>query len=478
MKYLLFALLLPLSLPAQLVSDQHWFYDYPQMSPEPFAFATTDTHLYAGGLFLRTDGVNNGKNLARFSFATETWEQVPGAAQGADGRIDVIYKADDGRLYLGGNFRNIGNISTSGIASFDPATGTWERLFDPNGNLTVRSWDDGPRDGRTLAIVKSGNFIYAGGNFANSSSPDNERFILRYNLTTSAWGPVGNGTGGRVDDLEVLPNGDILAATRNDAGLMRWNGSSWSTFAGGIGGSGIARRIKVHPDGRVFIAGNFDQIGPANLATSFVAAYNPANNSWSDLDGGFDQSYIQSNGTTTMADGVSDMVIDAAGNVFVGGDFQANDTRTNVNLNHVAMWNDTGKWRALGSGLGSSGTQNVNCLALGPNQDLYAGGTYSIGWLKSKSASTQFARWDSSQVLTPVPATFRDAILTNEDGMLYLSVRTIPGEQYQIRKSSNPAFTSGSDVGGRRSGGNIGIKKWELGPAPSSGSSYYRAETR
>jgi|MEHZ01.3.fsa_nt_MEHZ010734454.1_2 hypothetical protein len=184
---------------------------------------------------------------------------------------------------------------------------------------------------------------------------------------------------------------------------------------------------------------------PANLATSFVAAYNPTTSSWSNLDGGFDQTYIQSNGTSTMADGIFDMVIDAAGNVFIGGDIQADDARTTVNLNHVAMWNDTGKWHALGSGLGSSGTQNVNCLAIGPNQDLYASGTYSIGWLKSKSASTQFARWDSSQVLTPIPATFRDAIVTNEDVNLYLSVLTIPGEQYQIRKSPNLAFTSGAE---------------------------------
>ncbi|MGY8658058.1 MAG: hypothetical protein ACKVKH_05450 [Verrucomicrobiales bacterium] len=140
---------------------------------------------------------------------------------------------------------------------------------------------------------------------------------------------------------------------------------------------------------------------PANLATSFVAAYNPTTSSWSNLDGGFDQTYIQSNGT--------------------------------------------GKWHALGSGLSSSGTQNVNCLAIGPYQDLYASGTYSIGWLKSKISSTQFARWDSSQVLTPIPATFRDAIVTNEDVNRYLSVLTIPGEQYQIRKSPNLAFTSGAE---------------------------------
>ena len=109
------------------------------------------------------------------------------------------------------------------------------------------------------------------------------------------------------------------------------------------------------------------------------------------------------------------------------------------------MWNGTGKWHALGSGLSSSGTQNVNCLAIGPYQDLYASGTYSIGWLKSKISSTQFARWDSSQVLTPIPATFRDAIVTNEDVNRYLSVLTIPGEQYQIRKSPNLAFTSGAE---------------------------------
>lgn len=462
---------------AQFASDQHWFYDYPQIRVEPFAFATTATHLYAGGLFLGTEGVTDGKNFVRFDFVTKSWEQAPGLTDGVNGRVDVIYSGDDGLIYLGGNFRNPGGTTSSGIARFNPNTGAWSALSDNNSNLALRSWDNGPPDGRVLAILKSGNFIYAGGNFTNAAAPVSERYLLRFNLTTNAWGSVGSGPGGHVDDLEVLPNGDILAATRNTAGLMRWDGSNWSTYAGGIG-EGIARRIARHPDGRIFIAGDFDKVGSSNLAVRDVAAYNPANNSWSALNGGFDQNYIQSNGTTFDSDGINDMVIDAAGKVYVGGDIQADDARTNLSLNHIAMWNDSGSWQALGSGLGSTGSQIVSCLAIGPNQDLYAGGTFSLGWLKTKSATTQFARWDISQTLTPIPSTFRDPILTDEDGILYLSVRTEIGEQYQIRKSSSPAFSSASDVGGRRSGGNFGIKKWELGPSPTNGTFYYRVEER
>ena len=483
------ATLLPLS--AQLQSDAHWSYDPPQLAQsEPYAFEVSGNHLYAGGLFLNTEGVTNGKNFVRFDLTSQTWEQAPGLTAGLDGRVDTIEDGGDGFIYVGGNFRDPAGTNAKGIARFNPTNGTWESLTSITQNLVTDGWQDGPVDGRVKAIAKIGNYIYAGGNFADNN-PSNERFILRYNLTSSKWEPVGTGTsagvgtGGQVDALLALPNGDLLAATRNTAGLMRWDGTTWSTYAGGITGpgdsgevdpeeaTGAVRAMKRHPDGRIFIAGSFNAAG--GISANFVAAYNPANGTWDNLNGGFGPDYLQSNGTRFDADGVYDLDIDSQGRVYVGGDFRTNPDGTDSRFNHCAMWDDTGAWKPLGSGIGSTGSQNVNCLTVGPDDEIYVGGVFSRGWRNAVSSSKSFAIWDDSKILTPVPLSEDHPIITSENGTLYIHLRTVSGNQYKIQESSSLPFPPLADQFGRFGSSNWNLLKRELGPAPAGGGKkYYR----
>jgi hypothetical protein len=493
MKRHLIATLAAVSLPAsaQLQTDAHWSYDAPQFSQsEPFAFAISGNYLYAGGLFLNTDGVSNGKNLVRLNLTTRAWEQVPGLTAGLNGRVDTIHNGGDGFIYVGGNFRDPSGTNAKGIARFNTATNTWQSLTSVTQNLVTAGWENGPVEGRVQAIAKVGNFVYAGGNFA-ANTPSNERFILRYNLTTSKWESVGTGTssgagtGGQVESLLSLPDGDLIAATRNTAGLMRWNGSTWSTYAGGITGpgdsdeideeeeTGAVRIMKHHPDGRIFIAGNFNTVG-GNPA-SFVAAYNPANGTWDNLNGGFGPNYLQSNGTNFTADGVYDLEIDSQGRVYVGGDFRTNPDGSDSRFNHIAMWDDTGAWKPLGSGIGSTGSQIVNCLATGPNDELYVGGVFSRGWRNAVSASKSFAIWDDSKILTPVPISEDRPIITTENGTLYIHIRTVVGNQYKVQDSSTLPFPPLPDQFGRFGSSNWNLLKHELGPAPTNGGKkFYR----
>jgi len=457
---------------AQLPSDQHWFYDHPQIGVEPFAFHSTDTHLYAGGLFLRADGVTNANNLLRFSFASKSWEQVPGLTEGLNGRVDTIVDGGDGYLYFGGNFGEAANTTSKRIARFKTSNGTWEALS--GSGLAEAGWANGPADGRVLAIARIDNFVYVGGNFTLASIPTNERYMLRYNLTTNTWGPVGDGTGGIVDNLVVLPNGDLIAATRNDAGLMLWNGSAWSTYAGGVGGDGVIRTMALHPDGRLFVGGSLRKVGSPELDVNFVAAYNPTSGTWNSLNDGFGDEYLQQNGTNFTADGVYDLKISPSGDVYAGGDFQSDAAGTTQLLNHATLWDDTGEWKNIGSGVGSTGSQIVNCLAIGPDEELFVGGTFSRGWLPNRSASTQFAVWNPKKILTPIPISENQPIITNEDGTLYLHIRSVSGNQYKIQDHSNLNFPPLADQFGRFGAGNIGVLKRELGPAPVSGSKFYR----
>ena len=441
-----------LPLHAQLADDAHWFYDYDGPSPEPFVMTRAGDYLYTGGLFLNTTGVSVGKNLVRFNLNTEAWEAIPGIGSPLNGSVRSIY-ANGGWIYIGGNFSTPAGTSANRVARFNPGSGVWEPLYDDS--ISLSSGDEyGPSNGEVRAITRAGDYIYVGGSFTNASWPLNERIIRRYRISTQEWLSVGEGLAissagyaQQVLAMTTLPDGSVLAGGAFTDGLARWNGSSWSAYGGGIGGLGVVRTMAVHPDGRIFIGGSFDQAGSGGgmISAAFVAAYDPSSGTWDNLAGGFDDLYEQSNGTTFTADGVYDIAIASDGKVFVAGDFQADPARTNTNLDHVAMWDDSGSWKALGSGLGNTGSQIVNCLEIGPLGDLYAGGTFSEGWRNASSANTQIARWDPNLDFADyVPGAAQNRTMEVVDqggGTFQVSLETRSGTDYTLESAADLGFS-------------------------------------
>ena len=460
---------------AQVPADSHWFYDETDHRGEGFAMLSTETHMYMGGLFISAGGNVNEEDLSRYNYATESWENVPGldvpsTNNDIGGRVDEIYQDRNGFIFFGGNLAFSGDTEARRIVRFDPATNTWEALFDPSSNLTVSTWDNGPVNGRVLAITSDDDYVYVGGNFSTASAPDNERFILRYALgagnsvSTGRWEAMGTGTSDQVDDLLLLPNGDLIAATRSTDGLKRWDGTSWSTYAGGVdnGGTGVIRTMARHPDGRIFMGGSFTTVGASNLPVNYVAAYNPANNTWDDLDDGFDDQYIISNGAST-ADGVFDLEIDSQGRVYVGGDFQTTTGGTRFDANHIAYWDDTGSWQSMGSGLGSTDTQIVNTLGIDPNGRVFAGGKFSRGWEVEKGDSNSMAIWDPVNELSVIPSSSQPAEVRIEDDMVVIYVRQDDApSQFRVREKATLPLSSSDNEYGPFGYPRYGISRQEL----------------
>jgi len=449
---------------AQLEEDSHWFYDYGGPSPEPFAMERQGNYIYTGGLFLRTSGLTKGKNLIRFNLTNESWEQIPGLNAELNGSVRAIHAANDGMVYVGGNLSTPAGTSANRIARFDPSTDTWSALFDPNSSLIADGEGNGPSNGEVRAITQSGDFIYAGGSFTKSAWPTNERYIRRYQISTQQWQAVGNGLDGPVRSLLTLPDGSILAGGLFSDELSRWDGSSWTVYGGGVDGvdsnAVIIRSLAQHPDGRIFIGGFFDTAGSGSneVSTKNIAAYDPATNTWNALAGGFANNYIQSNGTTFDSMGIYAITINSLGEVYAGGDIQADPARTNENLDHVALWDDTGVWKALGSGVGNTGSQIVNCLAIGLNQDLYVGGTFSEGWRNASSANTQFARWDGTIDFTdyiPGAAQNNSTVLSSTGTQITLDFLTRPGTDYNLESSNTLDFSSPTIERSFRGNGNV-----------------------
>ncbi len=97
-----------------------------------------------------------------------------------------------------------------------------------------------------------------------------------------------------------------------------------------------------------------------------------------------DANWISLGGSPGMDATVYAAVVDAAGNLYVGGDFLIAGT---VAANKVARWNGS-QWSALGSGMDLS----VNALAIWDGQ-LYAGGEFTMA---GGNPASGIAKWDGS----------------------------------------------------------------------------------
>lgn len=471
--------------------DIHWFYKMGGPSPEPLVFEQQGRYLYTGGLFLRTDGVTNGKNLVRFDIVTETWQALPGLSSEVNGSVRALHAGDDGRMYLGGNFSNVDGVTSSRVAAYDPSTETFSGLIGSVGDLVSTGQENGPTNGDVRAILKVGNLVYVGGFYTGpSGSPNNEKYIRVYNLTTSTWSRMGDGLDGQVNALAELPDGSILAGGEFSEGLARWNGSSWSAYGGGIGGSGVVRDVVVAPSGRVYVGGSFTEAGSGGnqISASFVAYYTPGSNTWNNMAGGFDEEYIQSNGLDFVADGVYDLDLAGDGKLYVGGDFQADPSRTNVDLDHIAYWDDSGSWKAMGSGIGNAGSQIVNCVAVGPDGEVYAGGTFSEGYRNASSSNSQFAVWDtevdfrgtaSERNYDYVPGAYRNTTLEITDlnaSQVMVTFETRPRTDYRLEASGTLDAASWPAVGSLVFGDG-GLKSFMVNRNAIAGKEFFRLRT-
>jgi hypothetical protein len=155
-------------------------------------------------------------------------------------------------------------------------------------------------------------------------------------------------------------------ASRTRAGV-------WDDLASGVTGGTVSCILR-HPNGLIFVGGAFT--GAGATSADFCAIYNPATDTWSNINGS----------DTTFNAAVSALALDAAGNVYIGGAFT--NAAGIANADGICVVN------SLGTGLAALGTGAVggNVLALKLwGQYIVAGGTFtSMGGVASTNS---IARW-------------------------------------------------------------------------------------
>lgn len=177
------------------------------------AFAEIGDTVYAGGSFTSVKSPGAATWTPRnYLFA---YDRATGALKASftpvlDGAVHALAVNPDGKLIVGGNFKNVNGVSRKNLVALDPATGA-----------TVGSWVGRSDGGQVRRTIVRGNHLYVAGAFhwINGTS---HSLLARLNATTGAIDPtfqvdasVARTSTELVWGLDVSPDGGTLVAVGN-----------------------------------------------------------------------------------------------------------------------------------------------------------------------------------------------------------------------------------------------------------------------
>ncbi|MFP4528987.1 MAG: T9SS type A sorting domain-containing protein [Candidatus Kapaibacterium sp.] len=308
------------------------------------------------------DGVSGGDYASVFSiavvgndsiFAGGTFNQagaarVNGIAYWRGGQWHDISKNDrngvssmvyafahgaDDLLYVGGAFKQTGDVFSPGISSRDEDN--WIGL------------DSGLVPPAIVYDLKPmNNEIYISGWCFGSFRQEFDN-VAAWDVYLREWTELGNGIPAGDGDMgpmaitggKVYYSGTFTQVDGVESGhIIAWNGSEWEGLAGGITSSipnnfKPVRAMAALSDGRIVVGGYFDRAGGKNVGN--IAIWNPASGEWSDMNAG-------------VNDGVT-AIYEYGNYIYIGGYF----TKVGgLDALHVARYSKiTGEWEALGEGI-------------------------------------------------------------------------------------------------------------------------------
>ena len=282
-----------------------------------------DKSIYYGGNFTGWDGVVNRDYMAKYTPSSGTWI-TPDPPDPLDDRVRALAVGPDGKIYVGGDFGQVGSggTETAYLAVYDPATDLFDQVGSPNTGATITSVN-------ALAFDREGALL-VGGNFRNWAGVAAADRFAKWTPSTSTWSAVGSGGTGVVEAIVVdksnnyyiggsfvnwagtapadhlamwdgtqwlgvggggwgpvealaIDNSDllyVLGGTLVDFAAT-WNGSRKNTLGSGLNDQGYS--IAIAPDGFVYIGGTFTTAGGLSVADR-VARWNGASFAHLDID--------------------------------------------------------------------------------------------------------------------------------------------------------------------------------------------------
>lgn len=288
----------------------------------------------------------------------------------------------NGTVFVGGSFGSAGGTAARFITQYIHATDRWGTLI--GGTLDFPVFALARNTSGTLFV--GGQFGLAGGTTA----------VCIAQHINNAWGTLTGGTvsstsSPRVEVIYPSQTGTLfvggvfvgVGGTATRAIAQHVNGV-WGTLAGGTlataATSAEVYAITQSTNGTLYIGGLFGSAaGTANANNIAVHI----NGSWGTINGG-----AVGDDATIF---VNDFAIGPNNLLYVGGQFA---TIGGITAANIAAWNGV-LMSALGNGIPSGGTANVQTLAIDQNANLITGGQYTQGSAGNIAVPDSGAVWNS-----------------------------------------------------------------------------------
>lgn len=219
-----------------------------------------DGCIYIGGNFTNV-GDANGDYIVKWNPLTSTLSSLGTGMQG--GPVNALVKAPNGDIYAGGDFTTAGGVAnTVYIARWDGTN--WNALST---GLTDTCY--------VLEIGQDGS-LYVGGDFTNVGDANGD-YIVKW--TGASWVSLGTGMdAASVLGLIVVPNGDLYATggfhlasgVANTVHIAKWNGTTWSALGTGLDDDG--HKLTADKSGNIYVGGDFHNAD--GVACNHIAKWN------------------------------------------------------------------------------------------------------------------------------------------------------------------------------------------------------------
>ncbi|MFN8629701.1 MAG: fibronectin type III domain-containing protein [Chloroflexota bacterium] len=198
-----------------------------------YTLAVAGGLLYAGGDFVNAAGDATADHVAVFDGYAWHGIDAPSAVNGTI--TDTVYDLaalDDGRVYIVGNFYNIGpSGKCDRVCWWDPASESW----NPVGGSAAL---DEVFTSSIFGLLLSGSRIYVAGDFENAAGNSRADFVAMWN--GSAWTNLGSNAGGTDGALTqtaygfaayagvIIAFGDFdIPSVSGAHRVAAWNGAKW-----------------------------------------------------------------------------------------------------------------------------------------------------------------------------------------------------------------------------------------------------------
>jgi hypothetical protein len=238
----------------------------PNANTNVTALLVVGNTVYAGGTFTNVSGMLRRRLAALDAVSGEvspSWNANPDVSGRATVGVFTLLADSGNRLYVGGNFTNVGNMSRNSIAVLNRESGA------------VLNWNPDARAAQATAsasvnaLLLDGNTLYAGGDFVRIGGTNRARIAALDATTGNAtdWNP---GVSNAVNALALSGNTLYLGgAFTNVGGQARSrlaavetssNGATvWNPDAAGSGAQTVVRALAV-ANNSLYVGGQFTQI--------------------------------------------------------------------------------------------------------------------------------------------------------------------------------------------------------------------------